>query len=110
MAISIYNSNLQGGNVINYSSDLIIGHLFGDVLHDFVFSQSTAVLEHLRHNIVSMLAGEPWLGVDSLTAVTVADSASLNVTSRSSVFVHYLAFVGERGVTRPAAFYSGLAR
>ena len=80
VAISIYNSILQGGNVIDYSSDLIVGHLFSHVLHDFVFSQSTAVLEHLCRYIVSMLTGEPWLGVDSFAAVTVADSASLNVT------------------------------
>src|SRR5277367_766424 len=80
------------------------------MLHDFVFSQPTSILQHFSRNIVSMLAGEPWLRVDSLTAVTVADSASLNVSIRRPVLVHRLAFVSERGVARPAALYRGLAR
>src|ERR1700679_1773188 len=102
--------SLQGGNIVDYSDDLIIGHLFGDVLHDFVFSQPFAVLEHLRRNIVWMLTGEPWLGVDPLAAVAVADRASLDVTLRRHVFVHHLAFVSQRGCARPAAFYRWLLR
>src|SRR5271170_3948866 len=80
------------------------------MLHDLVFSQPTAVLRHLYRNIVSMLAGEAWLGVDSLAVVTVADSASLNVKLRPPALVERFAFVRQRGVARPAAFHSRLAR
>src|ERR1700691_3618871 len=80
------------------------------MLHDLVFSQPTAVLPHLYRNIVWMLAGEAWLGVDSLAVVAVADSASLNVKLRPPALVEQFAFVRERRVARPVAFHSRLAR
>src|SRR5271170_7475873 len=80
------------------------------MLHDLVFSQPTAVLRHLYRNIVSMLASEAWLGVDSLAVVAVADSASLDIKLRPPALVEQFAFVCQRGVARPVALYGWLAR
>src|ERR1700691_1194757 len=80
------------------------------MLHDLVFSQPAAVLPHLYRNIVSMLAAEAWLGVDSLAVVAVAHGASFDVKVRPAALVQRFAFVGQRGVARPLAFYGRLAR
>src|ERR1700691_5882103 len=80
------------------------------MLHDLVFSQPVAVLPHLNRNIVSMLAGEAWLGVDSLAVVAVADGASFDVKVRPPALVQRFAFVSQGGVARRRAMHGRLGR
>ena len=63
------------------------------MLHEFAFAHPTAELQNCGHNIVSRLPGDPWICVDALAVVTVADNASQNVTLLRPVLVEQPASV-----------------